>query len=352
MLGIAHHLSTRIVSSRRLMARTVLVVVMAALLGATTAQADEPPASETTAGAPAETTSTEAPTSSTEATLSEGKVVSEGSKPEGAPEEATPHSETATEGSSPTTGETVSTTPPPTTSETPVAEAPAETPAPAAPEKTSEGTASETQSHSKDEKSAVVLPALPGAVPPSASAPAISAAEVAAVTSPGVPTGSMVIDLGDAQGGNEGSTGRDPSKAPANRPGGQGCELQGLGGASGGGCVGTWQRVTGALSPGDVSLSPVVAALGGATVASSTAVGDDQHGADGGGRSMPPAPGPAPGGASGVAAGGGGGGVGLAGFLAFGLLMALAAPRALRRLKLACLPWRTAFFVLIPERPG
>ncbi len=57
-----------------------------------------------------------------------------------------------------------------------------------------------------------------------------------------------------------------------------------------------------------------------------------------GGRSMPPAPGPAPGGASGVAAGGGGAGVGLSGFLAFALLLALAAPRAMRRLRLACLP--------------
>jgi hypothetical protein len=100
-----------------------------------------------------------------------------------------------------------------------------------------------------------------------------------------------------------------------------------------------------------VSLVPVAAALDGTAVAG-PAGSDEQPGAAGGGRSMPPAPGPAPGGASGVSAGGGAAGVGLAGFLAFALLLALAAPRAMRRLKLACLPWRTAFFVLIPERPG
>jgi hypothetical protein len=141
------------------------------------------------------------------------------------------------------------------------------------------------------------------------------------------------------------------AKAAGRGDEGGGCDLQGLGGASGGGCVGAWMRATGPLTPDVMTLASVAAALGGAVVVGSMG-NDDQPGTAGGGRSMPPAPGPAPGGASGVAAGGGGAGVGLSGFLAFALLLALAAPRAMRRLKLACLPWRTAFFVLIPERPG
>ena len=44
--------------------------------------------------------------------------------------------------------------------------------------------------------------------------------------------------------------------------------------------------------------------------------------------------------------------MGLSGFLIFAGLLLLAAPRVLRRLRLACQPWLTAFFVLIPERPG
>jgi hypothetical protein len=64
-------------------------------------------------------------------------------------------------------------------------------------------------------------------------------------------------------------------------------------------------------------------------------------------------PGPQPGGSSGGAsAGGGGGGLALSGFLTLGGLLLLAAPRAMRRLRLLCRPWRGACFALIPERPG
>jgi outer membrane biosynthesis protein TonB len=64
-----------------------------------------------------------------------------------------------------------------------------------------------------------------------------------------------------------------------------------------------------------------------------------------------PVPGPAPSGASGSAAVGGSG-LALSAFLTLTGLLLLAAPRALRRLRLRCEPWLTAFFVLIPERPG
>jgi hypothetical protein len=66
-----------------------------------------------------------------------------------------------------------------------------------------------------------------------------------------------------------------------------------------------------------------------------------------------PTPGPQPGGGSGGASAvGGGGGLAMSGFLTLAGLLLLAAPRAMRRLRLLCRPWRTACFALIPERPG
>jgi translation initiation factor IF-2 len=86
---------------------------------------------------------------------------------------------------------------------------------------------------------------------------------------------------------------------------------------------------------------------------------DPNGGATGGGHSVVSAPlgsstpGPQPGGSSGGAsAGGGGGGLATSGFLSLAGLLLLAAPRAMRRLRLLCQPWRTACFALIPERPG
>jgi hypothetical protein len=87
---------------------------------------------------------------------------------------------------------------------------------------------------------------------------------------------------------------------------------------------------------------------------------DPNGGATGGGGhsvvSAPPGnstPGPQPGGGSGGASsGGGGGGLATSGFLSLAGLLLLAAPRAMRRLRLLCRPWRIACFALIPERPG
>jgi hypothetical protein len=62
-------------------------------------------------------------------------------------------------------------------------------------------------------------------------------------------------------------------------------------------------------------------------------------------------PGPAPGGASGGSAAGGAGSASPASMMLACLLL-LAAPRAMRRLRLLQRSWRTSFFVLIPERPG
>jgi hypothetical protein len=63
-----------------------------------------------------------------------------------------------------------------------------------------------------------------------------------------------------------------------------------------------------------------------------------------------PTPGPGPGGGGGSAAGGGSGSASSASFALVGVLLQ-AAPRAIRRFRLAQPSWRTSFFVLIPERP-
>jgi hypothetical protein len=125
-----------------------------------------------------------------------------------------------------------------------------------------------------------------------------------------------------------------------------------LGGPAPGGCAGGWLLPSGPARATAITLAVASVAVGGGAVASTGSGGDEVGGSQGGGHPMPPSPSPAPGGASGGAAGGVGGGAGMPGFLAFAVLLALATPRAMRRLRLACLPWRTAFFVLIPERPG
>ena len=254
--------------------------------------------------------------------------------------------------------EPVSEVPPPEPVAEPVSEMPApapeapESPQPTTPERpTSESSTGESQAHPKSDEKSSVLPAVTGTVPPSSAAGAGSEGDATPTT--GTPTGSMVINLDEAQVAGEATTAsRRPAVTAVGGSDDTGCDLQGLGGPKTDGCAGGWLRVAGPLVPGGVSLAAVAAALG-AAAAGGGVVSDDRNGTAGGGRPMPPIPGPAPGGASGgVAGGAGGAGIGLSGFLAFAALLGLAAPRAMRRLRLACLPCRTAFFVLIPERPG
>jgi hypothetical protein len=129
------------------------------------------------------------------------------------------------------------------------------------------------------------------------------------------------------------------------------CVLSVLGGPSAADCAGGWMSAPGLIASAPLGLASVAVALG------ATAVGPSDQGDGGpatdGGRPITPSPGPAPGGAGGgVAAGASGGAVGLSGFLTLAGLLLLAAPRALRRLRLSRRPHLTAFFVLIPERPG
>jgi outer membrane biosynthesis protein TonB len=134
----------------------------------------------------------------------------------------------------------------------------------------------------------------------------------------------------------------------AQRAGELSCQLSGLGGAATDNCTASW-----------LSSEPLlVSAPGGLVLAARARAGSpagSSQGGSGGGfggsRSFLPPPGPAPTGAVGGSAAGGSG-VGLSGFFTLAGLLLLAGPRALRRLRLSSKPWLTAFFVLIPERPG
>jgi hypothetical protein len=104
------------------------------------------------------------------------------------------------------------------------------------------------------------------------------------------------------------------------------------------------------------SLLSVSAALvedlsGGTTSSTGAPAGSRSGGSPGGSSPSGPPPGSAPSGSFGGAAGGGSG-IALAGFPTFAGHLLPGAPLAMRRLRLSFQPWLTAFFVLIPERPG
>jgi outer membrane biosynthesis protein TonB len=128
------------------------------------------------------------------------------------------------------------------------------------------------------------------------------------------------------------------------------CALSVLGGPAAATCAGGWMGAPGTAASTPLRLASVAVALG-ATPGGSSGEGHGGGAADGG-RPLSPGPSPPGGAGGGVAAGGTGGAVGLSGFLTLAGLLLLAAPRALRRLRLSCRPYLTAFFVLIPERPG
>jgi hypothetical protein len=129
-----------------------------------------------------------------------------------------------------------------------------------------------------------------------------------------------------------------------------GCELAELGGLSGGDCGASWLATPTLISASGETLATAATALA-PTAALAPTGGDDGGSAVIGNRPSGPTPGPAPGGGSGASSAGGSG-LAPSAFLTLAALLLLAAPHAMRRLRLSGLPWRTAFFVLIPERPG
>ncbi len=204
------------------------------------------------------------------------------------------------------------------------------------------------EEHERTGESAI-FPAAPGG-----GSGADPGGEIMATVATIAPTGSEIVDL-HSQSATENEPpaplrqGREQVERRAEQ---RRCELSMLGGPSAASCAGGWMSMTSTTAPPASILGSVAVVVLGAT-SSGGSDGADPGGATDGGRPIAPTPGPAPGGAAGgVAAGGGGGGIGLSGFLTLAGLLLLAAPRALRLMRLSCRPYRTAFFVLIPERPG
>jgi outer membrane biosynthesis protein TonB len=134
----------------------------------------------------------------------------------------------------------------------------------------------------------------------------------------------------------------------ARRIGELSCQLSALGGPPAGNCTSGLPVAARLLSTSPTGNIAVVSL---AAVARADPPSGGGHGGSAVGNApVTPAPGPAPGGASG--SGAGASGLALSTFLTLAGLLLLGAPRAMRRLRLSCQPWLTACFVLIPERPG
>ena len=139
--------------------------------------------------------------------------------------------------------------------------------------------------------------------------------------------------------------------AAALRAGALSCELSALGGHATDNCTVGWlgeKRFVGSSTDGFARVDGSLAAA----ITGGLPPGGGHGGSAFGNAPVSPTPGPPPGGASGGAAVGGASGLAPSAFLSLAGLLLLAAPRAMRRLRLSSRPWLTACFVLIPERPG
>jgi len=199
-------------------------------------------------------------------------------------------------------------------------------------------------------------PSSPSAAPQDAamsSNPSVpAAAEVPSTPIGSLATGPTAGDPGDpptTSAARPASIGAPVPLRAAQRAGDLTCELSGLAGPATDNCTASWLGGQSflSLSASPADLATVAAARAGAPADG----GNGGSGSGGGGRSVVPPPAPTPSGAFGGAAMGGSG-IAVSGFFTLAGLLLLAAPLAMRRLRLSCQPWLTAFFVLIPERPG
>jgi hypothetical protein len=172
-----------------------------------------------------------------------------------------------------------------------------------------------------------------GPLTPPPSAPTAAATEAQAPATPASGEGNSHVALTAAQ-----------------RAGALSCELSALGGSMTDNCTVGWLGAKRVVNSSTVSFGRVAGALGGVT-GGGLPPGGGHGGSAIANAPMSPTPGPAPSGASGAAVGGSSG-VAPSAFLSLAGLLLLAAPRAMRRLRLSCRPLLTACFVLIPERPG
>jgi hypothetical protein len=375
MLGIAHQSSMRIVEKGLLGLSAAVLALLCTLVLATGAHAEATSSTPTPVGEPGRGLETPAePTgpvntpevpvqTTTPVTTTEGG--GETTNPV-TPAETTPPvtTETTTETTPPATTETTTETTPPVTTELPVEPTiPVTLPEVKPPEITTTETTKEVaapvttaEGSSGDISSAGAGSLVTQDTALHAEVAGEPAAEPAQETA-GASSGSLFFaTTGAAAGGPpSANTGMASAVAPAVLVAAQltkelSCGLSALGGresqSCGGGWLGTRRLFSDAPEVGVDALA--------ATMVVATGAVPPSHGVHGGSAvgnaPVGPAPPSAPGGASGSAAGASG--FGISSILTLAGLLLLAAPRAMRRLRLSCRPWLTACFVLIPERPG
>jgi hypothetical protein len=384
VLGIAHSPSTSISAERVLRLGTVLAALLGTLLLVATARAEPTTASPTEATVP----------------VSEPPLGTGGAAPQEtiAPVSEPPR-ETSGPVSEPPTEAAAPVSEPPLETTVPVSEPPAETVAPIS------ETPLETSSPVTEAVTETVVPVKEAEAPappiveretPTPVVPVIE--RVIEMTSPVEPTGAQAQEAGlgasSASGSSEASSllgsvapqggaspPSDPSApaalagdvmvvAPANagepatstvkvvttvaplrlsaaqRAEDLSCQLSGLSGSATGDCTARWSGTEGLASASATFVAGATPMTG-----SGAPPTGGYGGSTGGTRTVVPPPGPAPSGAFGGSAAGGSG-IALSGFFTLAGLLLMAAPLAMRRLRLSCRPWLTAFFVLIPERPG
>ncbi len=343
---IGHNPSMRIVDSGAFCLRAVMLAMLCTLALSASAYADEQGVSTT----PAETTETqgagEAPTGGGEggeqpSGEGTGEGVSGGEKTE-APVETPPAVEETTGSTAPSGGEPTETA----AATEPVAQEQTAATVSLPADEESKLTGSSTSSRTPDagaaqaasahvdstDETPLQSQALIGAPPTPPTAPTARATERQAAATP-------------ADGGGHATL------TAAQRAGSLSCELSELGGSSTDNCTAGWLGAKRVLSTSTVSFVRLAGSLAGVTGGGVPPSGGHGGGSAIGNAPVNPTPGPAPSGASGAAVGGGGG-VAPSAFLSLAGLLLLAAPRAMRRLRLSCRPLLTACFVLIPERPG
>jgi hypothetical protein len=366
MLGIAHHPSTPIVSKGSLCLGAVVLALFGVLVFSASARADGPGAVSDTLTA-AETPEGALPALPEPPQTPEVVPVVPPPEigPESAPALPPPEAVPAVPAPEPA-AEPVPSVPAPEAGPPPVPATPAPEAAPAgpAPEVTPEALpvgagrepAPEAVAPGAGKEGATEGAVAPVAgAPPDGAGPGHGATEVAPEASSGLalPTSAPTGGTGETTAASA------PARASGGvkgivvaRPAGDlTCELSALQGRvgpnCGGGLIGSQHFF---------STSPVGFVAGAAaSLAAEDPGGPPPDGGHGGSAVLrlpvSPAPSPAPSGVSGGSATGATG-LALSGFLTLSGLLLLAAPRALRRLRLSSAPWRTACFVLIPERPG
>jgi hypothetical protein len=362
MLAKAHHPLTRTVIRRLILPPATAVLASLLVLGFAAPSAMAEPGSTETVSTPAEPvagTGGEVTTSSTEA--GGGSTGGETSTTPTSEEQATtPGSGSGSEPTAPPAAENTpppqaeASTPPPAFEDPPPAknegEASAPSQGPTAPEAPAPGKGEAPTHTAGAEHERPGEPSVLASSPPAAPGGGSSAGpEDPAATGP---TGTEIVDLSGAATLIQPATPLSPDRARVQqRVEQRSCQLSLLGAPASAVCAAGWAsgptRTAGArLAVADQIEDVLVAAA----VVRNGSGGEDT----GGTRPSDPVPGPSPGGAAGVgvAAAGAGGAVGAVGLLTLIALALLATPRVLRRLRLSCRPYRTAFFVLIPERPG